>query len=296
MSASPRFSIILPTRARHGTLGRALASLWAQTYPDFEVILVDANDPDERVRQVPALQPLLADPRLRVIEMPVASPSGVSRNAALRVARGEWIVYQDDDDAARPDRLARLVERIEREPDCPLLLAGLCYHLRERRRLVQCDREVLTGDERWTVAFPSTLTFCHRREGAPVFPEEFRGGEDNYFYASMLACWQPAKVPVVNVPLVDVYPQPSPHLVAKQRGLVRTWRCLLRDFRAQMPPRVRRHFVLHTVLSRYKYCRLDYGFARYGAAYLRQAGLRGGRYLLNILLARSEWGRRRAVS
>jgi len=294
--ATPFFSVILPTYGRPELLGRALASLWAQTWQDFEVILVDANPPEHRMRTVPTLQPLLADERLRIVELPSPAVAGGARNAGRAEARGQWIVYQDDDDASRPERLAALQTRIRQEPDCPLLLSALCCHLQARKRVVPADVEELVGEARWTQAFPVTMALCHRREGAPRFLAELAAAEDNYLYYALLQAWRPARVPVVTQPLADIYPQSSAHLEAKQRRLTRGWQRILRDFGGSWPAAVRRHFVLHTVLARYRYHRLDRGFWRYGVAYLRTTKGRGWRYLLNLLLSRIRWGRERVVS
>lgn len=294
--ASPFFSVILPTLGRPELLARALASLWAQTFSDFEVLLVDVNPPEARMRAVEALQPYFADPRLRVIETPGRVTAAAARNLGLEVARGAWIVYQDDDDASVPERLARLAARIATEPGCPVLLGGLRYHLQGRVREVQCAADRLTGDARWTGAYPATLALVHWREGAPRFPEHLLAGEDNYFYFALLRTWQPTVVPVIAEPLVEVYPQPVADPMLKARRLVAGWRAILRAFRRDLPAPVRRHFVLHTAISRYKYRPLDLALLGYLRAYLAHAGLPGARHAANVLLSRFPLTRRRVVS
>lgn len=104
------FSIILTTYNRPGLLRHALASLGKQSLRDFEVILVnDHGDPVES---------LLAEFDFPITYLYQGRNQGLSaaRNAGLRLARGRYISYLDDDDIYLPEHLASLAAAFEREP------------------------------------------------------------------------------------------------------------------------------------------------------------------------------------
>lgn len=93
-AAQPSISIILPTRDRARLLRRAIASVQAQTWRDFELIVVDDASTDDTAAVLGAL----ADPRLRVIRHEVGRGAAVARNAGIAAARGEYVAFMDDDD------------------------------------------------------------------------------------------------------------------------------------------------------------------------------------------------------
>lgn len=106
----PFFSIIMATHLRPLTLARALRSLRAQTEADFEVLVVaDALDADSAV----VVAELLGAQDTFIKRTGPKGPAE-SRNRGLALARGEWIVFLDDDDTLQPHHLATL------KPQCLL--------------------------------------------------------------------------------------------------------------------------------------------------------------------------------
>ncbi|HSC80661.1 MAG TPA: glycosyltransferase, partial [Chitinolyticbacter sp.] len=114
------FSVILTTYNRPELLVDALASLSAQTWRDFEVILV--NDHGSPV------EALIADCNFPVSYLFLGKNSGLSaaRNAGLRQARGRYVVYLDDDDIYLPDHLAVLAATHAQHPD-KVVYTGVVY-------------------------------------------------------------------------------------------------------------------------------------------------------------------------
>lgn len=115
----PLVSVYIPTHNRVQLLvSRALASVRKQDYPNLEIIIAAHGCTDLTVPVVRAL----ADPRLRVIEVPrkrkypptaenhwLAGPV-VPANAALRECRGDWIARIDDDDEWTEDHISVLLK------------------------------------------------------------------------------------------------------------------------------------------------------------------------------------------
>lgn len=102
--AAPFFSVILPTHLRPALLRRALESVRAQTLQDSELIVID-DAGDAQTAQVAAELLRPGDTFLRRGGRPGPAES---RNAGLELARGEWTVFLDDDDAFMPQHLAAM--------------------------------------------------------------------------------------------------------------------------------------------------------------------------------------------
>jgi len=110
----PFISIIIPVYNAQEFLPNALGSIEAQDFSDWEVILVDDGSSDDS----PAMCDSYArhDPRFRVIHQENAGTSA-ARNTALKVARGEYITFMDNDDWwCIPEALTLVHEALTRRP------------------------------------------------------------------------------------------------------------------------------------------------------------------------------------
>lgn len=111
----PLVSIILPTFNRAGLLRETVASVFAQTCEDWELIVSDDGS-DEITRAY--IHELEADPRVSVLWGAHSGIPSVSRNAALRAARGEYVGFLDADDLWEPAKLARQLELLRLQRSC----------------------------------------------------------------------------------------------------------------------------------------------------------------------------------
>jgi glycosyltransferase involved in cell wall biosynthesis len=99
---SPAVSIILPTYDRLHYAREAIASVLAQTFADWELLIADDGSGEEMLAYLAGM----TDPRIGVIRLAhTGNPSAV-RNAALRVARGRYVAFLDSDDLWLPQKLA----------------------------------------------------------------------------------------------------------------------------------------------------------------------------------------------
>jgi len=99
---SPAVSIIMPTFNRLKYLRTTLASVFAQTFEDWELLIADdGSAADTRAY----LQTLDDPPRVRVLWLSHTGKPAVARNAALREAQGEYVAFLDSDDTWVPQKL-----------------------------------------------------------------------------------------------------------------------------------------------------------------------------------------------
>lgn len=118
---APRVSIVLPTYNRLDLLQQALASIRAQTYPDYEIIVVDDGSTDGTRAWMEA------HPNDALVYLRQAN-AGVStaRNAGIQAARGELLAFLDDDDLWLPTKLERQVPLFD-NPDVGFVFCGNAY-------------------------------------------------------------------------------------------------------------------------------------------------------------------------
>lgn len=102
-----RFSIITPTYRRADKLARAVASVQAQTYADWEMIIVNDSPDDGSYR---GFASSISDPRIRYHLNPSNKGVNFARNHALDKlsAESKWVLFLDDDDNLAPDALQAL--------------------------------------------------------------------------------------------------------------------------------------------------------------------------------------------
>jgi len=142
----PDVTAVITTHARPARVCEALASVRLETHPSIEVIVVDDGGayvaPDADVR-------VLYGTGLGV---------GAARNLGLASARGQYVIFLDDDDVAMPQRIARLV-RVARDQH-----AALCFGM--TRRVMDGTNEVL-GTVPTHLLSPGAVGFCDLLACAP---------------------------------------------------------------------------------------------------------------------------------
>lgn len=105
-------TVLLPVRDGAATVGRAVASVLAQTFIDLELVVVDDASRDNTRAVLAAVD----DPRLRVVVGPGRGIVDALR-AGLAVAQGELVARMDADDTCAPDRLALQVASLDAHPE-----------------------------------------------------------------------------------------------------------------------------------------------------------------------------------
>lgn len=93
-------------------VGDAISSVIAQTYPDWELLVIDDCSTDDSSAVVE--QYMLNEPRIRLNRLDTNSGAGLARNRGIELASGEYIAFLDADDYWESAKLARQVEFMQR--------------------------------------------------------------------------------------------------------------------------------------------------------------------------------------
>ncbi len=117
----PLVSVVIPAYNAEATLGRAIDSVLAQTFDDFELIVVDDGSTDRTLEAARG-----RSDRVQVVHSPHLGP-GEARNRGAAVARGRYLAWQDADDVWYPTKLARQVELAESDDDLEFITGNYRY-------------------------------------------------------------------------------------------------------------------------------------------------------------------------
>ena len=102
--SAPTVSVIIPAYNVAEFIAAALESVFAQTFTDYEIVLVNDGSPDTREFEI-ALQPFRRHPKLIYLAQ-TNQGAAKARNTAIEHARGEWLAFLDGDDVWLPNYLA----------------------------------------------------------------------------------------------------------------------------------------------------------------------------------------------
>ena len=118
---NPRVSVVIPLYQTERYIAEALRSVLAQTFDDFEVLVIDDGSSDKG----PAIARAMPDARIRVISQINRGLAG-ARNTGIREARGTYIALLDADDRWHPQKLARHVAALDARADVGLSFSASC--------------------------------------------------------------------------------------------------------------------------------------------------------------------------
>lgn len=97
----PLVTVVIPTWNRRALLAHAVASVRAQTYPRWELIVADDGSTDGTAEWVASL----GDPRVRLLALPRIGHAGRVRNRGVAAGTGELVAFLDSDDVWLPQKL-----------------------------------------------------------------------------------------------------------------------------------------------------------------------------------------------
>ncbi len=257
MSDEPTVSVVIPAYNAERYIGETLESVLAQTYRDFEVVVVDDGSTDgtrEIVRNY-------GEP-VRLVEQPNSGPAA-ARNRGIREARGRFIAFIDADDLWHPEKLALQVPKFD-SPQVGLVYCRVARVDAEGRVI---EESVARNPQGWV--FEDFLFRNHcPTSGAVVrkeafercgyFPEDMVWAEDWHLWLRIARFYQFAAVEKMLVH----HRVHGASLTAKHWGMYRGARSVLEGaLTDSAPPRLRRmrRRGLHRLDRNYALCLLAIG-------------------------------------
>lgn len=201
MAGSPRVTVFIPAFNRENYICTAINSILAQTFTDFEVLVVDDGSTDRTAELVQQY----TDPRVRLARNPGNLGIPASRNHGLEKARGEYIALLDSDDFAYSWRLARQVAWLDQHPRIAQVGAWCSLMDGDGRLLKRVRRQPLSPEDVETrLLFHCSLinrtimarTECLRQLG---YSEAFPRCQDYDLHARLAEHYPMANMPEVLV-------------------------------------------------------------------------------------------------
>ncbi|WP_394155252.1 glycosyltransferase family 2 protein [Loktanella salsilacus] len=137
----PRVTIVVPAYNTARTLASTLSALLAQTFRDFEIVVVDDGSSDTTAAIAMSFQ---SDPRVRLIQQRNRGLAG-ARNTGIDAAAGDLIGFCDADDLWEPSKLQAHVAHLDASPAVGVSYAGSSLIDDDGKFLRQAQRPRLTG-------------------------------------------------------------------------------------------------------------------------------------------------------
>ena len=201
MSEHPFFSVVIPTYNRAAFIQATLQSVLKQTYPHYEVIVVDNASTDNTEE---LLRPYINAGQIKFIRHDKNYERARSRNTGMAVARGDFVTLLDSDDFMYPDNLADAAAYAQSHPEMK------CFH--NLYEFVDSEGNVLRRypmpslqNQLKAIAegnFMSCIGDFIHREIYHRFQfdtaEELTGGEDWDFWLRVLADYKVGRIEKVN--------------------------------------------------------------------------------------------------
>ena len=217
----------MPTHDRLEYLRAAVASVYAQTFEDWELIVVDDGSGAE-TRQFLGSPP---DERMSSIFQAHTGIPAAARNRGIAHARGRYVAFLDSDDCWAPDKLRRQLDLMDSAPNCRWSYTAV-------RRIDAAGREIQARSVPW-VAYSGSILEQVLRVDAQIatpavmaeleFVRELGGFDDNMRFVEDYDLWSrmalKSEVSVHAAPLTDVRSH-TEHFTSDRAGNLYGWASL----------------------------------------------------------------------
>ena len=247
MALKPKFSIITITYNAASVLKPTLESVVAQTYTNYEYILVDGGSKDDTVAIAKASG-------IDFAQIISERDKGIydAMNKGIALATGDYLCFLNAGDAFySPDTLQRIVDTIADEKELPDVLYGETAEVDENRNFVRMRRLQAPKDLHWR-SFKDGMLVCHqafyaRREIVPLYNLEYRLSSDVDWCIRVMK--RANKMINVNTTVVN-YLQNGLSLQYHRKSLIERFKIMSKHY--GFVPTVARHiwFVVRALIKR----------------------------------------------
>ena len=152
-------SIIMPSWNTGRFIEDSIRSVLSQTYEKWELLIVDDCSTDNTDEVV---KPFLTDERIKYLKNEKNSGAALTRNSAMREAKGEWIAFLDSDDLWKPEKLEKMLTF--------MISNGYCFAYHEYEKIDEESKplnilvsgpKVVTKRKMYNYGYPGCLTFMY---------------------------------------------------------------------------------------------------------------------------------------
>jgi glycosyltransferase involved in cell wall biosynthesis len=226
---APTVSVVMAAYNGAAFIRATIDSVFAQTMPDFEIVVADDCSKDDTLAVLAAI----GDPRLRVVKAARNGGPAAARNLAMAHARGRFVAGLDQDDLCHPERFARQLAFLDAHPDVALVCSTITMFEGEKERADPYPDLIDPDAIDWTMGLLNPLawsTAMMRGEAAraldPFERDDYRFAEDFDLYTRIRAH---GRIGRIAEPLVRYRLHPGGASQAYEDGMIRSAGKVLAD-------------------------------------------------------------------
>jgi glycosyltransferase involved in cell wall biosynthesis len=177
----PTISVIIPAYNAAQTIGDSIQSVLAQTYDDYEIIIVNDASPDN----LDSLLNSFTSPKIKRITHPHNQGASAARNSGIQAATGKYIAFLDSDDIWFPHKLETQLAFMENNPD--KTMKASCSSFTFKKLNGRTSTRTLQSSKNWNKILlggcnvsPGSTMICERSLFSEIglYPEELKRLED----------------------------------------------------------------------------------------------------------------------
>jgi glycosyltransferase involved in cell wall biosynthesis len=250
MTTMPTISVIIPAFNAQATIKETIASVQAQTFSDFEIIVIDDGSTDNTLK----ILQQITDSRLRIFSYSNGG-TAVARNRGISQATGDYIAFLDADDLWTPNKLERQLQALKTHPEAGVAYSWT-YFLDEIGNKSYADTS--TSYEGYVYAYLIVTNFLHNGSNPLIlkqaidtvglFDQALHPCEDWDFYIRLASIYPFVLIPEPQV----VYRQARGTATSKIELIEKKMLNVIdRAFRAA--PSNLQHLKRHSIAGVYKY-------------------------------------------